>query len=284
MQTKCLAPSSVKELLAALREMTPASKIIGGGTDLIIKMNAGLCCPDVLLPVGGVKELCEITQADSKLEIGAALTMSRIASHSLIREKLRALSDAAADVGSPQIRNNGTIGGNLVNASPAGDILPVLFLYQAQVVIASPDGLRTEPVEKIVTGPSRTCLHHNEAVVKIIVPVQEDVRYRSAFVKLGFRKAVTVSRIGLAASGYVEGNRIFTPCVMAGAISIKPLHVQKAEECLDGAVCDAHVQKEAGRHLSELILEVTPKKFDRDYKIEAARGVMEDVLNRLVGA
>lgn len=269
------------ELHALLGQMTEQGKVIGGGSDLIIRMNMGLCEPDALLFPGRVPVLRQIRAEADFVEIGAAATMAELARSALLQGKLEAIAHAAADVGSTQIRNNATIGGNLANASPAGDLIPILFLLEARVVIASPEGLRTLPVEEVVTGPSRTCLRHNEAIVAIRVPVPPSPGYRSAFCKLGFRKAVTISRIGLAvgldtADGIVRDAR-----VVVGAISLTPLRLPRAEELLRGAAMDSLPSAAVGEALSDLILEVTPEMFDRDYKIRAARGIVEDVFRRL---
>ncbi|MDR0497180.1 MAG: FAD binding domain-containing protein, partial [Treponema sp.] len=189
METKCFAPKTMEELFKALAEMTPESRVLGGGTDLIIRMNTGMLNPDALLYMGGMQELCCISQNNGKAEIGAASTMNQIAETPWIKKKLTALFHACSDIGSPQIRNNATIGGNAGSASPAGDIIPVLFLYNAVITIASKDGLYTKPIGQVILGPSKSCLAYNEAIVKISIDIPESPHFRSAFVKLGYRKA-----------------------------------------------------------------------------------------------
>ena len=123
---RALLPKTWEEIPGYLGQMTEKSRVVGGGTDLIIKMRLGALDPDALCYLGYVKELKEIREDGENLVIGAYATMTEIETDPRVRERFPALMDAASDVGSLQIRNNGTIGGNIGNASPAGDLLPVL--------------------------------------------------------------------------------------------------------------------------------------------------------------
>lgn len=158
MNTKYLSPASMEELFACLGRMTPQSKIIGGGTDLIIKINSGRITPDALLYMGNIPGLREIMKVDDCVEIGAMADMTTVAESGLIPPSLAAIAQAAGTVGSVQIRNNGTVAGNVATASPAGDMAPPLFLHNAQVLIASPGGIRREPISGVITGSEKTSL------------------------------------------------------------------------------------------------------------------------------
>lgn len=276
------APTTMPQLHEALAEMTPQSKIIAGGSDLVIRLRMGLC-PDALLYMGDIPELSAITRKGDVIEVGAMATMTAIAEWEGWPLSLRALPDAAADVGSRQIRNSGTIGGNVGNASAAGDLIPVLFLLHAEVEIACPNGsLRKLKVEELVVGPMKTTLATGEAIVRFLLPVPPSATRKSAFLKLGSRKTLTISRIGLGVSFDFDNNgAIAEPEVMAGAISLTPVPVKEAESWLPGKKLDAEAARQVGKALSELILQITPEKFDRDYKVGAAYGVAEDVLNIL---
>lgn len=280
MSVKGYAPKNMAELFSDLAKMTPESKIIAGGTDLNIRLHAGFIKTDALLYVGGINEMRQIVEKDGKVEIGAAATMSEIAKSPLLKGGLAAITDAAADVGSAQIRNNGTIGGSVANASPAGDIIVPLFILKAEAVIANSKGeLRSVPISEVVLGPSKNGLRYDEAIVKFVLPLALPGR-RSAFVKLGFRKAVTISRIGLATSlDVAEDGLIKAAEMMVGAISLVPLRMEAAEQYLLGKRPDEAVET-VGRMLSDLIMEKTPQEFDRDYKVGAARGAVDDLLKR----
>ena len=149
------APKTLAELPASLAALTPESKIVGGGTDFVIRLHSGAVKPDALCYLGHIPELKMIEKQGDTISVGAYCTMTQMEHDPIVREYLPALMDAAADVGSLQIRNNGTIGGNLGNASPAGDLIPVMYLYDAKVEIASPNGTRIVPVAIRIPGQAR---------------------------------------------------------------------------------------------------------------------------------
>ena len=271
-------PKTLQEIPACLGRMTEKDKIIGGGTDLIIRLNMGLSKPDALCYLGYVDELKRITAEEDRLVIGAYATMTGIENHPAVKEYFPALMDAASDVGSLQIRNNGTIGGNIGNASPAGDLLPVLYLYNAQVEIMGAEGNRVEPIEQIIAGPGRTTLASTAAVTRIFLPRPAFV---SSFVKLGFRRKVTISRIGIALGVQMDGDYVKDVRLVIGAISLKPVRLTAAEEFLRGKPLNESNIMEAARILSDLIMEITPREFDRDYKVFASRGIVMDAFKRL---
>lgn len=168
---KSYAPKTMAELPASLAALTPESKIVGGGTDFVIRLHSGAVQPDALCYLGHIPELKKIEKQGDTISVGAYCTMTQMEHDPIVREYLPALMDAAADVGSLQIRNNGTIGGNLGNASPAGDLIPVMYLYDAKVEIASPNGTRIVPVTDVILRPGKTILEANEAFIRFLFPV-----------------------------------------------------------------------------------------------------------------
>jgi len=284
MTVKAHTPATMSELFDVLKSLTPDSKIIGGGTDLIIRLRQSHCKTDALVYLGSIPGICDIIETADGIEIGAMATMTDLATHPLITGPYAALSHAAVDVGAVQIRNNATIGGNLGNASPAGDLMPVWNLLGGEALIAGPDGaLRREAVSKVFLGPGKTSLQYNEAIVRFVVQKPQSPSTKSAFVKLGYRKMLTISRIGIAATLDMDANGIVTQFeLLAGAISPTPMHVTEAENYLTGKQLTADNIKQVGQFLSDLIMEVTPEMFDRDYKAAAAFGVVEDLFAKFV--
>lgn len=271
-------PATMEELVGVLKNLPQNSKILGGGTDLIIRLNMGLSKPDALCYLGYIKELKKISMENGRLCIGACATMTEIQNHPLVRSCYPALMDAASDVGSLQIRNNGTIGGNIGNASPAGDLIPVMYLYNAMIEVTGPDGSRELPVDQVILGPGRTSLAFHEAITRIFLP---ETSLISSFVKLGFRKKVTIARIGVALGIEMDGDYVKQASVIAGAISLTPVHVVKAEEYLKGKPLNETTVMDTAQYLADLIMEITPKEFDRDYKVFASRGVVTDAFRKL---
>ncbi len=275
---RTLQPKTWEEVPGCLSQMTPESKLIGGGTDFIIKLRMGLVKPDCLCYLGYVKELNEIYEKDGSLVIGACATMTAIENHPLVRDRYPALMDAASDVGSLQIRNNGTIGGNIGNASPAGDLLPVLYLYHAEIEITGPEGCRLAGIDEVLAGPGRLSLNYNEAITRIILP---PCHTYTSFVKLGSRKKVTISRIGVALGIEMDNDHVKEMQMFVGAIGIKPVRLTEAEEFIKGKTLNEYNILDIAEILSQYIKEHVPKEFDRDYKVFAAKGVVMDTFLRL---
>jgi carbon-monoxide dehydrogenase medium subunit len=159
---------------------------------------------------------------------------------------------------------------------------PVLYLFDAEVETAGADGtIRRLPVNNLHAGSSKTILQYNEAIIRFIIPKPRNGTV-SAFCKLGFRKAVTVSRIGLAIMLETDhGGVIVSSKTVAGAIAPAPVRVEKADQYLTGKKNDAGTANEVGKLLSELVMEITPGEFDRDYKARAAYGIAEDIFLKL---
>jgi len=278
---KQLIPETMGELSDILKEFSPNGKIISGGTDLIISMNQGLYKPDALLYIGEIEGVRDIKLTPESIEIGAMATMSDLACCEELTGPYAALKHAAADVGSVQIRNTATIGGNIANASPAGDIAPVLYLLQAEAIITGGTDTRRVTITQVIKGSAKTSLQYNEVITGVVLPKKWKDTAKSVFNKLGYRKTLTISRIGLGILfDFDFDGTINYADVIAGAIAPVPVHVKKAEQFLIGKKPSPTTAKETGRFLSELILEITLEEFDRNYKISAAYGVAEDVIKR----
>ena len=172
------------------------------------------------------------------------------------------------------------IGGNLGNASPAGDLIPVMYLYDAKVEIASPNGTRIVPVADVILRPGKTILEPNEAFIRFLFAVPA---FQSAFVKLGSRKKVTISRIGVALGLEMDGDYVREMKMFAGAISIKPVAFEKAGDFMKGKTINEQNVLDVAQILSDYIAENVAPEFDRDYKVYASRGVVADVFERILG-
>ena len=282
-RAKSYAPKSIAELTEALGKLTPDSKIISGGTDLIIALNQCLVEPDALLYLGCIDGLSDIVESPDGITIGAMATMADLAKCELLTGPYAALRQAAADVGSAQIRSTATIGGNIANASPAGDIAPVLYLLGAFAIVAGESDTRSIPIQSLLTGSGKTSLAYNEVITGFILHAKWSGTVKSAFYKLGYRKALTVSRISLAMLLDFDSDGTITFAdFVAGAISPVPVHVEKAAQLMIGRKPGSELAKDVGKQLSELVLEITPEEFDRDYKARAAFGIANDIFERMI--
>lgn len=183
-------PASLPEALA-LRAEHPEALPVAGGTDLMVAINFRRLAPTALLDLSHVPELSEWSRHDGCYTLGAGLSFTRIAGE---LGELTALAEASRTVGSLQIRNRATIGGNLQTASPAGDSLPVLAAYDARVLLASVSGRRELPLGAFLVGPKRTSLRGDELIVAVEFAVPAGA---GTFAKVGPRSAMVIAVAGI---------------------------------------------------------------------------------------
>lgn len=274
-----MAPQSRQTLFECLAQMTPHGKIIGGGTDLILQLNQKTIKPDALLYPGFVPGISGVSQSGNVITVGAMTNMTDLARHPLILQSNRALADAAAHVGSVQIRNKATIGGNVGNASPAGDLLVPLWLLDAMAEIAGPDGTRTVPINEVLAGIGKTTLKYNEILTAFSWKLPLDGT-ATAYKKLGSRGEVTISRVGLAVMATMHGGVVSSIKMMLGAVAPTPVRATVAEGCLLGTALDEASLNRAAQALSDYILQINDRP-NRFYKAHASMGVLLDVMVQL---
>jgi CO/xanthine dehydrogenase FAD-binding subunit len=188
-----LTPRTLAEALR-LRAERPEAVPIEGGTDVMVELNFDRRRPDALLNLNEVRELRGWSRENGTLRLGASLTYSELCAPPL-RDELPALAEAARTVGSPQIRNRGTVGGNLGTASPAGDALPPLLVERAEVELASVHGERRMALREFLVGPKRNALEPDELIVAVRVAPS---RAPQTFMKVGPRNAMVIAVISLA--------------------------------------------------------------------------------------
>lgn len=279
------APNNLEELYSVLENMTEKSKIVAGGTDLGIHLKKMTITPDALLYLGNIQETREIIETKNFIEIGACITHTELEESNIVKKYLSAISDAAKDVGSLQIRNNGTIGGNIANASPAADLLPVLFLLDSLVVVANKNKeLKEIKIEDFILGPGKIALNPDEAILKFKIPKKNNMY--SAFLKLGSRKKLTISRIGLSLKLMIEDGKINNVVFFIGAISLKPVKFEIPKEEISKIQTISKFLEQENKErifnkIYNIIFQITPEKFDRNYKMWAAKAIVYDLFDIL---
>jgi CO/xanthine dehydrogenase FAD-binding subunit len=188
-----LTPRSLDEALS-LKAERPEALPIQGGTDVMVELNFDRARPPALLNLNEVPELRGWSRDNGTLRLGSGLTYTEAMQRPLA-EPLGALAEASRTVGGPQIRNRGTIGGNLGTASPAGDALPPLLVYDAKVEVASATASRTLPLTEFLVGPKRNALAPDELIIAVLVPVEGSAQ---TFMKVGPRNAMVIAVVSLA--------------------------------------------------------------------------------------
>jgi CO/xanthine dehydrogenase FAD-binding subunit len=250
-----LSPRTLDEALR-LKSERPAAVPIQGGTDVMVELNFDRSRPDTLLNLNEVSELRGWRRDNGTLWLGAGLTYTEV----MEAELLPALAEASRTVGGPQIRNRGTIGGNLGTASPAGDALPPLLVAGAIVRLASVRGERELPLEDFIVGPKRNALVDDELILGATVPVSED---RETFLKVGPRNAMVIAVVSLALRVGEELRAAFGSAgpvpglVRAGLDEVEsfPQRVAEAASPIDDVRGTARYRRHALRVLTKRALE-----------------------------
>jgi CO/xanthine dehydrogenase FAD-binding subunit len=216
-----LSPASLDEALA-MKASTPAAVPIAGGTDVMVELNFDTRRPPALLDLGGVAELATWRAENGHVRLGATVPYARIVTE--LADQLPGLAMASRTVGSPQIRNRGSVGGNLGSASPAGDAHPPLLAVGATVELASVRGTRTVPVNGFFTGPKRSVLAEDELVTSIIVPRAAGPQQ---FAKVGTRNAMVIAVCSFGIALDIRARTVGTGIGSAGPT---PLRAMAAED------------------------------------------------------
>jgi len=273
-----LTPKTMEQLASALARATPASRIVAGGTDLVIQMHQGRTEPDLLIYPGQIPELHEIRLTGEELRIGSMATMSELAAALEPVPEFRAIADAASRVGSPQIRSKATMAGNLCNASPAGDMLPISRLYDLELEVLSGDGPVTRlPADGFILGPGKTALRPGQAVVGLAIDRRRWAGYVSAFRKIGFREYVSIAREGMGALiRFAPDGTIQDARLTLGAVASAPIRVPEAEKLMKGQRLD-HTLLEAVTEITSQTIHNNCRPANRLYKTEAAKGLTADL-------
>lgn len=246
-----IRPGNMADAIAALKA-NDEPYLLAGGTDLLIGLKTRTVKPQCLIDLKGIPDLDAI-QYDNGFKLGALTTVRDIEVSPLIREKIPVLSEAAATLGSIQIRNRATVGGNLCHGSPAADMAAILLAMNSKVEIATGNGARTIELDQFFSAPNQTALKPNEVLSQIIIP-EEIERFKGIYLKHGPRKAMDIGIVNIAivldadaASGLC--NQIM---IALGAVAPRPIRARKAEALLNGAKLNPEaIQKAAGAAADE---------------------------------
>lgn len=279
-----LTPTSLADAVAALAEH-PDAVPLAGGTDLMVEVNEGrraLTGDETVLALNGVPELTSYTidRAAGVVTLGAAVRWAVIEREPLA-SLLPALAQAARTVGSPQIRNAGTVGGNLATCSPAGDGLPVLAALDAVVDLASPAGTRSMPVAEFMRGVKRTALEPGEMIAAITVPV---LRGRQGYSKVGVRNAMVIAT---ASACVATDEPTRSVRIALGSVAPTIVRVPDAEALAADAAdwtaltLDPQVAAEAGRLAAAASSPITDHRSTADYRRHAVAVMVERLLMRV---
>jgi nicotinate dehydrogenase FAD-subunit len=266
-------PNTIEEAIELLWQAEGKAKIIAGGTDLVIGLRNGDHLPWFVIDITRIEELRKIEEKNGKVSIGAAATHSEIAFSPLMKRYGKVLSDAASEMGSPQIRNLGTIGGNIINASPAADTIPPLMVLNAMGRVVTKEGERQVPLDQLFKGPYETNLKPHELLVQITFQkLSSDMR--CSFVRLARRDAMAIARMNVAIVLQMEKRkkRIEDVRIAVGSVTPTPQRMSEAETFLKGKSPDEESLRKASLKVSETMIRqsgIRPSTFYKRPVVEA---------------
>lgn len=272
-------PSSLEEALKILDK--EKVEIIAGGTDLMVQRKRWAeMVPDFeqTINIINIPELSFIEVKDGMLHIGATTSMTNIMNHP---ETPNLLKDAIYDIASPALRNMATIAGNIGNASPAGDTLPILYVMNAKVVLQSLLATRTVPINEVITGPRKTILKPDELIKEIIIPLTSFTT--SSFVKVGGRKADAISKVSFTGAVTMEGEIVQDIRIAFGAVGptvirdkeietkMIDMNINQIKDNLD-VVLDSY---------GEILSPIDDQRSNKEYRKHVALNLLMDFLLNL---
>lgn len=255
----------------------PPWRPLAGGTDLMVQMTGEIGePPERVLDIWGLDELRGIAIDADTLSIGALTTYTELRHSALVADVVPALADAAATIGAAQIQNRGTIGGNVANASPAGDTLPLLLATDATIVLGGPRGERSVAAADFFPAYRRTARADDELVLRVRIPIPDGrtVRFR----KVGTRRAQAISKVVMALAWRADGGAWTDVRVALGSVAATPLRAAATEAALEGARPSPEVADRASAALGAEIHPIDDVRSTADYRRAAATRVLHRLI------
>jgi carbon-monoxide dehydrogenase medium subunit len=272
-----IAPSSLNGVLNLLKDYQAKARLLAGGTDLLPKMKKRAAAADLLIDLNKISELSFIETRGDRLHIGALARLSEIKESPMVRKKARALVQAIGLMASPPIRNRATMAGNLCSASPAADTAPPLLVLDASVRLRSTRGERMIPLSDFFLGPEKTVMRPDEMLTEVIIPLQEGT---SAFMKLGRRKAFTLSIVSAAAFARVSGGKFAEVRLALGAVAPTPIRGRKVGEALRGGEVNEQNIEKAAELIKEEVKPISDVRASAEYRREMSYVLTKRVMEQ----
>jgi len=259
-----LAPGTLDEALRALAAR-PAAKILAGGTDLLVQMKNGRHEPPLVVDVKRIPDLTALRMDDAGLTLGAAVPCIRIARDADVRKHYPSLVELASLIGGTAIQGRASIGGNLCNASPSADSVPLLIALSAVARIAGPGGARELPVEAFCIAPGRNALAPGEFLVSLFVP-RPGAGFRAHYLRFIPRNEMDIAVAGVGASATVTGGRITAARLALASVAPTPLFVREVTEVLVGQTPSAAIIQRAAELAQAAARPITDMRAPAEYR------------------
>ncbi len=266
-------PGNMQDAIAAL-QANDEPYLLAGGTDLLIGMKTNAVKPKCLIDLKGIPGL-DCIEYNNGFKLGTLTTVQDVEASPLIREKIPALSEAAGTLGSIQIRNRATIGGNLCHGSPAADMAAILLAMNCELQIATGNGTKTIGLDQFFTGPNSTVLNRNEVLSQIIIP-KEIEQFKGIYLKHGPRKAMDIGIVNIAIllDADVSGGFCNQIMIALGAVAPRPIRAKKAEALLNANRLTPELIQVAAEAASDEATPITDFRASAAYRKELVKNLI----------
>lgn len=277
------APAELDEALALIKQYKNKAKVLAGGTDLIVQMKIGQVRPQLIVDVKKIPELNRLEwDPDEGLHVGAAVPLSKLADYKPIKEKFNIFAQACSIIGSIQIRNRATIGGNICNAAPSADTPPPLICLDAKVIVASQSGIRTIPMVSFFKGPGETDLKSNEIFMEVQIPNPPD-QSAGCYLRHTPRAEMDIAVVGVGAFLVLspQEKQIQDARIALGAVAPTPVRAAKAEDFLRGKTPSNNIVEDAVELVTEEIKPISDLRGTEEYRAHLSKVLTQRTLSRV---
>ncbi len=262
-----ITPASLVDALSVKKDRGAAARVIAGGTDLILRMRDKVLSPSLLIDLRRLS-LDGIALTDEGLSLGAYVSLSQVLESADIEKHFPALPAACREFAGPPIRNRATLGGNIVNASPAADLVPPLIAYDANIVLSSSGGERVLPLAEFFVGPGQSVIEPGEILTEIRLPLMSDPS-AAVFIKLGQRRSMAISQVNVTTRLTVgESGLPIEARIVLGSVAPVPLSAVKAEELLQGKELSDEQLNEVARAAREEVTPISDVRASDSYRLQ----------------
>lgn len=276
-----ISPANLGEALEVLAREEGAWKPFAGGTDLMVLLEAGKLPHKNFVNIWGLPELRGIEVTDAHVTLGALTTYTEIQAHEILRTEFPMLCQAAKETGGIAVQNRGTLGGNIVNASPAADSPPALLAYDAELEVVSKTGARRIPYYRFHTGYKQMNIRPDELLRAIRLPRSSN-RLTHYYCNVGTRRAQAISKTCFAAVARVEDDHVVEVRMALGSVAPIPLRCVKTETALLNQSINEQTLASAKKALAAEISPIDDLRSTRNYRLQVSLNLLEDFLQKLL--
>jgi OHCU decarboxylase len=276
-----VTPGTLDAVLGLMAKEPGAWTPVAGGTEVMVQFGAGKLAAQRLVNISDLPELRGISATADELRIGAGCTYADLRRDPIVNSEFSLLSTAAAWTGSIANQNRGTLGGNIVNASPAADSLPALLVYEAELILISSRGERRVPYTGFHTGYKKTLLQPDELIRTIVLP-RRYAGWTCSARKVGPRNAQAISKLCMAALARMSDTNIEEIRIAFGSMAPVPLRLRNVERVLTGGEVNEEMIREARKALQSEVSPIDDIRSTRDYRTAVAGNLLEEFLRGLL--